>query len=253
MIKQNNLYQKQIKLKDSRVLITGGTSGLGKELALRLNELGAKVAIIARKLAPLNEIKNQYPDIITIRGDISNKDEIYKLTGNVLGHLGGIDILINNASYLGATPLKLLLDTECEDFSNVLETNLIGPFRLTKALLPSMILQNHGLVINISSDAAISTYETWGSYSISKAALDHMSKIWNAELFGTGVQVLSVDPGDMATPMHFDAIPEADPNDLHNPKHVGYDLLQFVEKLHILSGSGQVRFNSSEWRMILSN
>ena len=91
MSTQNNIYQKQIDLKNSRILITGGTSGLGKELALQLNKLGATVAIIARRTNPLDAIKSQFPDIITIQGDVSNKDEIYKLSGNVLGHLGGID------------------------------------------------------------------------------------------------------------------------------------------------------------------
>lgn len=250
---QKKLFKNQINLKNSRVLITGGTSGLGKHLAIKLNELGAKVAIIARRMNPLDEIKNQFPDIITIQGDVSNKDEIYKISGNVLGHLGGIDILINNASYLGPTPLRLLINTECEDLTAVLETNLVGPFRLTKAVLPSMILQKHGLVVNISSDAAVSAYETWGSYSISKAALDHISRIWNEELSGTGVQVISLDPGDMATPMHFAAIPDANIADLHNPKVVATDLLKFIEKLHTVSENSSIRFNGNKWRMILSN
>lgn len=253
MNQQNEIIKNQIKLKEARVLITGGTSGLGKALAIRLSEIGAKVAIIARRKERLDEIKNNLPDIITIQGDISNKDDIYKLSANVLGHLGGIDILINNASYLGPTPLKLLLDTECEDLSEVIETNLMGPFRLTKAILPSMILQNYGLVINISSDAAVSAYQTWGSYSISKAALDHMSRIWNEELEDTGVNVISMDPGDMATQMHFDAIPDADPNDLHNPEYVAYDILKFIEAFHKVNQKEKVRFTANEWRMILSN
>ncbi len=247
------LNKKQIILRNSRVLITGGSSGLGKGLAIKLNQLGAKVAIIARRMSPLEEIKNQFPDIITIQGDISNKDEVYKISGNVLGHLEGVDILINNASYLGPTPLQLLIDTECEDLTEVIETNLVGPFRLTKAILPSMILQSHGLVVNISSDAAISAYETWGSYSISKAALDQMTRIWNEELSSTGIQVISLDPGDMATPMHYSAIPNANAADLYNPDDVAMDLLGFIEKVHTIANDRDVRFNSNEWRMILSN
>ncbi|OLS27348.1 MAG: 2-(R)-hydroxypropyl-CoM dehydrogenase [Candidatus Heimdallarchaeota archaeon LC_2] len=249
MNQQNNLFKTQIKLENARILITGGTSGLGKGLALALSKIGAKVAIIARRKELLDEIKILHPKIITIQGDISNKNDTYKLSANVFGHLGEIDILINNASYLGPTPLQLLLDTECEDLTEVLETNLMGPFRLTKSILPSMILQKSGLVINISSDAAISAYETWGSYSISKAALDHLSKIWNEELKGTGVRMISLDPGDMATPMHFSAIPEANPNDLFDPNNVARDLLKFIEKLLKNSINEQVRFSAKEWRM----
>lgn len=253
MSKQDNLYQKQINLSEARVLITGGTSGLGRALAITLDKMGAKVAIIARDMKKLDEMKNLFPSIITIQGDVSDKNEIYKISGNVLGHLGGIDILVNNASYLGPTPLKLLIDTECEELSETLETNLMGPFRLTKAVLPSMILQNKGLIVNISSDAAVSSYETWGSYSISKAALDHLSRIWNEELKNTNVNIISVDPGDMATPMHFDAIPDANPDDLFNPEHVAYDLLKFINKFYTLPSPDTIRFSANEWRMILSN
>ncbi|MHA2027979.1 MAG: SDR family oxidoreductase [Candidatus Kariarchaeaceae archaeon] len=253
MSKQDNLHQKQINLKEAKVLITGGTSGLGKALAIALDRMGAKVAIIARNMKKLDEMKNLFPNIITIQGDVSDKSEIYKISGNVLGHLGGIDILVNNASYLGPTPLKLLIDTECEELSEVLETNLLGPFRLTKAVLSSMILQNKGLIVNISSDAAVSPYETWGSYSISKAGLDHMSRIWNEELKNSGVNVISIDPGDMVTPMHFDAIPDANPDELHNPEHVAYDLLKFIDKLYTFPEINSSRFTANEWRMILSN
>lgn len=96
--------------------------------------------------------------------------------------LGDVDILFNVASYLGQTPLRLLVDTDCEDMEQVLQTNVIGPFRLTKALLPSMLLKQKGLVVNISSDAAMNAYPTWGSYSISKAASDHQSRIFDEEL-----------------------------------------------------------------------
>ncbi|MEM8862593.1 MAG: SDR family oxidoreductase, partial [Chloroflexota bacterium] len=167
--------------KNQRVIITGGTSGLGKALAHQLDEFGARVVIIARNQATLEQTvkgTNIYP----IQADVSNKFDIHRISGEALGVLGGIDVLFNNASYLGEAPLKLLLDTECEDLEQVLATNLVGPFRLTKALVPSMLMEGSGTVINISSDAAVSAYPQWGSYSVSKAAIDHLSRIWQEEL-----------------------------------------------------------------------
>ncbi|MCB0413749.1 MAG: SDR family oxidoreductase, partial [Bdellovibrionales bacterium] len=129
----------------------------------------------------------------------------------------------------GETPLKLLIDTECEDFERVLQTNLLGPFRLTKALLPSMLLKGQGLIVNISSDAAINPYPTWGSYATSKAAIDHLSRVFNEEFKDKGIKFMSIDPGDMNTPMHFDAIPDADPNQLRDPKESAQKIITLIE------------------------
>jgi len=101
------------------------------------------------------------PRLIGLRGDIAKKENIYPIVGELQSRLGAVDVLFNVASSLGPTPLRLLADTECEDFENALQTNLLGAFRLTKALLPDMILRGHGLVVNISSDAAINAYPKW--------------------------------------------------------------------------------------------
>lgn len=230
--------------KNKRVLITGGTSGLGKALALLLEDYGAQVVIVARNQEAAESIIAGR-NIHFIQGDVAAKHEIHRISGEALGILGGIDVLFNNASYLGETPLKLLMDTECEDLEKVLETNVVGPFRLAKALLPSMILQNHGTVINISSDAAVSAYPEWGSYSVSKAALDHLSRIWSEELSSQGVRFLAIDPGDMHTPMHLLAIPDADITELYDPTEVARDLLTFISQKQ---DSAQVRYASQEWR-----
>lgn len=142
--------------------------------------------------------------------------------------LGEIDILMNVASSLGPTPLKLLVDTDCEELGSVLETNLLGPFRLIKAIIPTMLLRNHGLVINISSDAAITAYPGWGSYAVSKAALDHLTRMFDFELKHQGVRFCAIDPGDMNTPMHFEAVPDANPADLKNPRDVAKKILALV-------------------------
>lgn len=209
--------------KGKRVLITGGTSGLGRELALLLRDFGANVAIVARGFANL-------PGVVGIQADIADKNDTYRISAEAIGQLGGLDVLINNASYLGMTPLRDLLDTECEDFERVLTTNVLGPFRLTKAVLPAILKSPGGIVLNISSDAAINAYPKWGPYSASKAALMHLSRIWGEELKEAGVRFLAIDPGDMDTPMHAAAIPDADPAALTHPRVAAHRLL------HILSG-----------------
>lgn len=216
--------------KNKNVVITGGTSGLGRALALHLAGLDAKVAIVARTQNNIDNLVKETPSIIGIQGDISRKGQVYPLAGQIQSRLGDVDILFNVASDLGATPLRLLMDTECENFEHVLQTNLLGPFRLTKALLPAMLLKQQGLVVNISSDAAINPYPKWGAYGTSKAALDQMSRIFNEELKDQGVRFLSLDPGDMNTPMHFAAIPTADPKRLREPKDSANRILELIEK-----------------------
>ena len=130
-------------------------------------------------------------------------------------------MLINNASDLGPAPLALLADTECEDFVRALDTNVLGPFRLTRALLGALAAsarQGRGaVVINISSDAAVNAYARWGAYGASKSALAHMTQIWNEELAAEGVRFVALDPGDMDTPMHALAVPDADRATLKSP------------------------------------
>src|SRR4029450_7469307 len=111
---------------------------------------------------------------------------IHPIAIQIAGALGGLDVLVNNASDLGPVPLAMLADTDCEDLERAFATNVIGPFRLTKALLGALASSARGrrgaVVLNISSDAAINAYPRWGAYGASKAALHHLSRIWNEEL-----------------------------------------------------------------------
>jgi NAD(P)-dependent dehydrogenase (short-subunit alcohol dehydrogenase family) len=230
--------------KNKNVVITGGSSGLGRALALQLLEKGAKVAIVARNPEPLKALQQEYPALLTFQADVSDKQAIFPLAAAIQSQLGDVDLLINAASSLGPTPLRYLADTECEDLEAVLQTNLIGPFRLTKALLPGMLLKQAGqakLVVNISSDAAISAYPTWGSYSVSKAALDHLSRIFDAELQAQGVRFLAIDPGDMDTPMHRAAVPDANPADLRDPADSAHALIALIEAQDFASNADAVR------------
>jgi NAD(P)-dependent dehydrogenase (short-subunit alcohol dehydrogenase family) len=203
-----------------RIAITGGTSGLGLALVRAFAGRGAKVAFVARTADAVVKVAGQ-TGAVGIVDDVSRKDAIHRIALQVGAALGGLDVLINNASDLGPAPLSLLADTECEDFERALQTNLLGPFRLTRALLGALAASARegrgGVVVNISSDAAVTPYETWGAYAASKAALHHLSHIWDAELASEGVRVLSLDPGDMDTPMHLAAVPDADRAALQTP------------------------------------
>src|ERR1700675_3559432 len=170
-----------------RVAITGGTSGLGLALVRELLGRGAQVAFVARGRERVQQVA-QETGAHGIVGDMSKKDEVYPVAVQIAGSLGGLDVLINNASDLGPTPLALLADTDCEDLERALAANLVGPFRLTKALLGSLAAsararpEASALVVTISSDAAVTPYAGWGAYGASKAALLHLSRIWNEEL-----------------------------------------------------------------------
>jgi NAD(P)-dependent dehydrogenase (short-subunit alcohol dehydrogenase family) len=205
-------------------LITGGSRGLGRALGLALAAAGAGVVLVARDRDPLDqvvaEIRARGGRAHGIAADVADREAVAAIAGQAAALVGPIDLLINNASTLGPVPLRLLLDTDCEDLWRALEVNLVAPFRLTKALAGSMVLRGRGTIVNISSDAAIEAYPSWGAYGASKAALDHLGRIWAAELEGTGVRVLTVDPGEMNTRMHADAIPEADPAGLADPERV---------------------------------
>src|SRR5690242_16159153 len=120
------------RLQSLKVGVTGGTSGLGLALVRELHRRGARVAFVARTGGRVAEVAAQHPGTHGIAGDISNKNDIYPIALQMLGELGGLDVLINNASDLGPVPLRPLADTDCEDLERALATNVVGPFRLTK-------------------------------------------------------------------------------------------------------------------------
>ena len=215
-----------------RVAVTGGTSGLGLALVRELVARGAKVAFVARGADRVEDVRRELPGVHGIVGDISIKEDIHPIAMQIVGELGGLDLLVNNASSLGPVPLKLLGDTDCEDLELALATNVVGPFRLTKALLGALAAsarQGRGaVVLNVSSDAAVTPYPGWGAYGASKAALQHLTRIWDAELADSGIRFLSVDPGDMDTPLHAAAVPDADPSTLKRPEDSARELLDAV-------------------------
>ena len=222
-------------LRDLRAAITGGTSGLGLALVDALHSAGAQVAFVARHPHRVRAVALRRPGTHGIVGDVSDKGAIHPLAMQLTSALGGLDILVNNASSLGPVSLAPLADTACEDFELALQTNLLGPFRLTKALLGALASSARegrlAIVVNISSDAAVGAYPGWGAYGASKAALAHMSRIWAEELREHGVQVIAHDPGDMDTPLHALAIPDADRATLKRPEQSAQELLERLAQI----------------------
>jgi NAD(P)-dependent dehydrogenase (short-subunit alcohol dehydrogenase family) len=224
-----------------RVAVTGGTSGLGLALVHLLHERGARVAFVARHRDTVDDVARSHEGTHGIVGDVASKDDIYPIALQILGELGGLDVLINNASDLGPVPLALLGDTACEDLERALATNVLGPFRLTKALLGALAASARegrgAVVLNVSSDAAVNAYPTWGAYSASKAALRHLTHIWDAEISDQGVRLLSIDPGDMDTPMHARAVPDADRSSLKRPEAAASELLEAIAETIVANGT----------------
>jgi NAD(P)-dependent dehydrogenase (short-subunit alcohol dehydrogenase family) len=221
--------QTDIELSELRVAVTGGTSGLGLALVRLLAARGAHVAFIART-GPAVERTASETGAHGIIGDVGRKDDIYPIALQITGNLGGLDVLINNASSLGPTPLALLADTECEELEQALAVNLLGAFRLTKALFGALAASARdgrgALVINISSDAAVNAYPGWGAYGASKAALHHLTAIWAEEAKADGVRFLAIDPGDMDTPLHALAVPDADFSTLKRPEDSAAEIVE---------------------------
>jgi len=230
------------RLDGVRIAITGGTSGLGLALVGELTRRGARVAFVARTRERVDEVARAYPNAYGIVGDVASKEDIYPIALQILGGLGGLDVLVNNASSLGPVPLALLADTECEDLEQALATNVLGPFRLTKALLGALAASAResltrtgadgakagSVVVNISSDAAINAYPQWGAYGASKAALHHLTRIWDEELAPQRIHFLSLDPGDMDTPLHALAVPDADPSTLRRPEAAAREIADAI-------------------------
>ena len=199
----------------NRALITGASRGLGRTLATFLANQGYTLTLTGRGEAALEEVRDelsQRAQVTALAGDISEREHRLALRRATSG---GLDLLINNASDLGTTPLPALVDYDLKRLRSIFETNVIAPLALIQELLPAL-KERGGLVINLSSDAALGGYRGWGGYGASKAALDLISKTLGAEL--RDVAVVSVDPGEMRTQMHQEAFPGEDISDRPLPE-----------------------------------
>ncbi len=166
-------------VKDKVVMITGVTQGLGKALTLRFAKEGAKLAVCARRGNELEEVKMQAEsfgvEVIAVQADVSIPRDVEKFVALALEKFGRIDVLINNASILGPSPMPLLLDYPEEDFAEVIKVNSISPFLVARRVLPAMLRRCEGSVINVTSEAGNVGYASWGAYGISKFAVEGLT------------------------------------------------------------------------------
>jgi NAD(P)-dependent dehydrogenase (short-subunit alcohol dehydrogenase family) len=188
-------------------IITGGTRGLGRALARDLVSDGWHIIVDARHLHDLPT------GVVGIEGDVADPEHRARLIDHARS-LGGLDLLVNNASALGPSPLPHLRDVPLDELEEVLRVNVVAPLGLVQLARP-LLVASRGAVLNITSDASVESYEGWGAYGSSKAALDQLSNVLAAE--EPGLRVWAFDPGDMRTQMHQDAFPGEDISDRPEP------------------------------------
>ncbi len=200
-------------------LITGASKGLGLALAEALAQRKWYLIINARNAEELLHAKRhleQWTSVTAISGDV--RDEVHLIQfREVLQKLNTpLDLVVNNASTLGASPQPQLLDYPIETIHSIVHTNLIAPLSLLQKVRP--FLADHPTVINISSDAAVEPYPGWGGYGASKAGLDHLTLILAQE--NPRWHIYAFDPGDMRTQMHQEAFPGQDISDRPLPEEI---------------------------------
>lgn len=210
-----------MRLHDTVVLITGSSKGLGRALAHAYVDAGARVVINARGADALEATQRALEDkggqVLAVVADATQTGEIARLVQAARERFGRIDVLINNAGILGPSPRPNMADFLAADLAEIFRANVIGPVQVTQAVLPQMLAQGSGTIINVTSDAGQTGFPGWGGYGAAKAALELITESWAAELEGTGVRVNAVNPGDLQTEMHQLAFPGEDISDRLDP------------------------------------
>jgi NAD(P)-dependent dehydrogenase (short-subunit alcohol dehydrogenase family) len=206
-------------------MVTGASKGLGLALTRALAERGWSVVVDARDGDTLGRATADLPGVTALSGDVADPAHRAELVAAV-ERLGRLDVLVNNASTLGASPLPRLEALALDTFRQTLEVNVVAPLALVQAVLP-LLRATGGRILNVTSDAGVEGYETWGAYGSSKAALEQLSNVLAAE--EPGVRVYWVDPGDMRTDMHQDAFPGEDISDRPPPEDSVPGLLALLD------------------------
>ena len=204
----------------STAIVTGASRGLGLALTRVLARLGWRVVIDARHLPRLPV--GLSGAVVALAGDVADAAHRRAL---VEAAGGRIDLLVNNASELGPSPLPALADYPLADLERVYSVNVLAPVALTQLALP--LMPAGGRVINVTSDAAVEPYEGWGGYGSSKAALEQVTRVLAAER--PELRIYTVDPGDMRTRMHQDAFPGEDISDRPPPEESVPGLMALIE------------------------
>ncbi len=228
-------------------LITGASKGFGYQLALHLAQHGWSLLITARTPVSLLAAKKQlskYTEVKAISGDVRDEVHLLELAETLQVHEWKLDLVVNNASALGTSPLQKLLDHHVDNLHTVLHTNMIAPISILQKVKP--YLKSGARIVNVSSDAAVEAYETWGAYGGSKAGLDHMTLILGKE--NPDYKFYAFDPGDMRTDMHQAAFPQEDISDRPLPDE--FAVPAFVALINSNSPSGRYTINSFKKELI---
>jgi NAD(P)-dependent dehydrogenase (short-subunit alcohol dehydrogenase family) len=225
----------------SVALITGASRGLGQALARELSARGWSLVLDARGAKALDETVSSLAGgpVVAVVGDVSSPDHRAELAAAV-AQVGRLDLLVNNASHLGPSPQPALADYPLDELALVYEVDVLAPVALTQLALP-WLRDSSGVLINVTSDAAVEAYEGWGGYGSAKAALDQITAVLAVEQ--PGIRCYAFDPGDMRTQMHQQAFPGEDISDRPEPATVVPALLQLLEDR---PASG--RYRASEMR-----
>ncbi len=214
-------------------IVTGGTRGLGRALARELLAHGVRTVIDGRDAVVLAEALAELSslgEVVGLVGDVADDDHVHALV-EAAQRFGRLDLLVNNASTLGAVPLPTIEELGSETLRRIFEVNLFAPIHLARHALRVMRRSESGTIVNVTSDAAVEAYAAWGGYGASKAALEQISRILAQELVGSGVRVLVADPGEMRTQMHRAALPDADASTLRDPADAARALMRAIAEM----------------------
>jgi 3-oxoacyl-[acyl-carrier protein] reductase len=192
-----------MQLKGKVAIVTGAGRGLGRASSYEMAKEGASLVILSRTPSELREaaktIRNLDADVIYLKADVSNPLDIKRVVDRAIKHFGKIDILMNNAGIIG--PVSPLFMIDQEEWDEVMDINLRGPYLLAKAVIPYMIRQSSGKIINVTSGLGEIVMPPFAAYSVTKAGLIHLTKIMAEELEYHNIQVNGLDPGVMDTKM----------------------------------------------------
>jgi NAD(P)-dependent dehydrogenase (short-subunit alcohol dehydrogenase family) len=219
-------------------IVTGGSRGLGKALARELLAKGLTVIIDGRdpddlehaRAVILSEAALAANSLIAIPGDVADPQHVHTLV-NAAERIGRLDLLVNNASTLGKVPLPAIDALDRDTFDALFDINVFAPIHLIQHALKLLRRSELSTIVNVTSDAGVEAYPTWGGYGSTKAALEHVSRVLAAELEGSSTRVLVFDPGDMNTAMHRDAVPDADPDELRDPADSARALVRAIAEM----------------------
>jgi len=209
-------------------LITGSSRGLGRALARTLAARGWTLVLDARGSPDLDGVARElagWTRVVAVAGDVADPEHRAALAAAVDG-LGDLDLLVNNASALGPSPMPALADFPLAELARVYEVNVLAPLGLIQLLLPALTRAG-GRIVDVSSDAAVEPYPGWGGYGSAKAALDQLTAVLAAER--PDLRVYGFDPGDMRTDLHQQAFPGEDISDRPEPETVVPALLRLVD------------------------